>query len=184
MPQPNLTTGVIVVDHGSRRMESNLMLEEVARLFAARFSTEYSIVEAAHMELAGPSIESAYARCFERGATRIVIAPFFLAMGKHWTRDIPSLVSQAAMNFPGTSYQIAEPLGIDDLILDLLHKRLTQTAQPVLASGEPDARLADLDPTNRREQCTSCPFELKPDGSIFDKRTLVLPGTGGAESQA
>ena len=165
--------GIIVVDHGSRRMESNLMLEEVAKLFAIRFGSRFAIVEAAHMELSEPSIESAYRKCVSRGADRIIIAPFFLAMGKHWTRDIPSLVNQASILFPGTSYQIAEPLGIDDLILDLLHKRLTSTQQPIFQAGGVDERLADLEPTSRREQCTSCPFEVKPDGSITRKLSIV-----------
>jgi sirohydrochlorin ferrochelatase len=164
-----VTEGVIIVDHGSRRAESNHMLEEVAKLFGKRFVERYAIVEAAHMELAEPSIATAYAKCVERGADRIVIAPYFLGMGKHWTRDIPSLVHQAAADFPGTSYQIAEPLMIDDLILELLYKRLTQTKEPVLYSGESDPRLDDIEPTVRREQCTSCPFEVKVDGQIVRK---------------
>jgi sirohydrochlorin ferrochelatase len=107
-----------------------------------------------------------------RGATRIVVAPFFLSFGKHWTRDIPSLLQQAALDHPGTEYQLAEPLGIDDLILDLLHKRVAETTQPVLRSGEDDPRLAGLEPTSRREQCTSCPFKVQPDGTVLDTRTL------------
>jgi len=51
--------GIIIVDHGSRREESNQMLEEVARLFAARFKARYEIVEPAHMEISEPSIGAA-----------------------------------------------------------------------------------------------------------------------------
>ena len=43
--------GVIVVDHGSRRTESNEMLEELTRTSIAE-RLEYDIVEPAHMELA------------------------------------------------------------------------------------------------------------------------------------
>lgn len=118
-----MQTGIIIVDHGSRRDESNAMLERVARLFAERFSQRYSIVEPAHMEIAEPSIATAYARCVERGAERIVVCPFFLGPGKHWTQDIPRLTSEAAAKFPGTSYHVTPTLGTDDLILDLLDKR-------------------------------------------------------------
>ena len=118
-----MENGIIIVDHGSRREESNQMLEQLAELFSERFRQRFSIVEPAHMELAEPSIASAYARCVERGAQRMVVVPFFLGPGKHWTQDIPRLTAQAAERFPGTLYHVSPTLGIDDLILDLLAKR-------------------------------------------------------------
>jgi sirohydrochlorin ferrochelatase len=120
-----MQTGIIIVDHGSRRQESNAMLEELARLFAERFRARYGIVEAAHMEIAEPSIATAYARCVERGARRVVVCPFFLGPGKHWTGDIPRLTAEAAQKFPDTTYHVTPYMGIDDLILDLLDKRIT-----------------------------------------------------------
>lgn len=119
-----MKNGIIIVDHGSRRGESNAMLEEVARLFGERFRQMYEIVEPAHMELAEPSIASAYDRCVERGAQRIVVCPFFLGPGKHWTGDIPRLTAEAAAKHPSTAYHVTMPLGIDDLILELLAKRV------------------------------------------------------------
>lgn len=115
--------GIIVVDHGSRVAESNALLDRVAARFAERFGTRYGIVEPSHMEIATPSIADAYARCVSRGATHIIVCPFFLAPGKHWTQDIPGLAAEAAEAFPHTSHRVADPLGVDDLILDLLAKR-------------------------------------------------------------
>ncbi len=123
-----MTNGIIIVDHGSRRDESNRMLERVAELFAQRFGRRNPIVEPAHMELAEPSIATAYARCVERGAERVVVCPFFLGPGKHWTQDIPTLTAAAAAAFPHTRYHVAPTLGIDDLILDLLDKRASHCA--------------------------------------------------------
>jgi len=121
----SLRTGIIIVDHGSRRPESNQMLEEVAALFAQRFQERHEIVEPAHMELAEPSIATAFTRCVERGAQRVVVVPFFLGPGKHWTSDIPRLTAEAASRFPQTQFHVSPTLGIDDLILDLLEKRAT-----------------------------------------------------------
>jgi sirohydrochlorin ferrochelatase len=143
-----MTTAIIIVDHGSRRDESNRMLEEVAALFAQRFNESYGIVEPAHMELAEPSIATAYARCVERGAQRVIIAPFFLGPGKHWTSDIPRLVAEAASQFPQTCYHVTPTLGIDALILELLNKRVQGCVREAyrcdlcagtLRSGEPIA---------------------------------------------
>src|SRR5204862_111972 len=119
-----MRTAIIIVDHGSRREESNHMLEELAALFAKRFAQIYEIVEPAHMELAEPSIATAYDRCVKRGAQRVVVCPFFLGPGKHWTQDIPRLTAEAARTHPATQYHVTQTLGIDDLILDLLQKRI------------------------------------------------------------
>ncbi len=100
------------------------MLEEVARQFGKRFAERWNIVEAAHMELAEPSIGTAFGNCVRRGAKRVVVAPFFLGPGKHWTQDIPRLTAEAAGKHAGIAFHVAPTLGIDDLILDLLEKRL------------------------------------------------------------
>jgi sirohydrochlorin ferrochelatase len=191
-----MQTGIIIVDHGSRRAESNRMLEEVATLFARRFEALYDIVEPAHMELAEPSIATAYARCVERGATKVVVTPFFLGPGKHWTGDIPRLAAEAARNHPGTTYHVTMPLGIDDLILDLLNKRIQycanheyacESCRGTMRSGEPGvvvsaaaATPADLGhaagPTAGNGQCSSCPFTVHADGTITDKRAAAPVG--------
>jgi len=169
------TVGIIICDHGSRRAQSNDSLKHVAMLFADRFSEDCRIVEHAHMELAMPDIATAYASCVNKGAEHIVVLPLFLAKGKHWVRDIPSLTGQAAANFSGTTYQVAEPLGVDDLLLDLLKKRLDANDQPVLASGEADPRLKDTPATSRRIQCSACPFELnKETGEVCVKPGMVV----------
>ncbi|HZL37159.1 MAG TPA: CbiX/SirB N-terminal domain-containing protein [Tepidisphaeraceae bacterium] len=148
-----MQTGIIIVDHGSRREESNRMLEQLAGLFARRFAQKYEIVEPAHMELAEPSIATAYSRCAQRGAGRIVVVPFFLGPGKHWTQDIPSLTARAAQAFPATRYHVAPTLGIDDLILDLLEKRACHCESNAYAcdlctgtlrSGEPGMAVAEV----------------------------------------
>ncbi|GIW95905.1 MAG: hypothetical protein KatS3mg110_3946 [Pirellulaceae bacterium] len=116
---------VILVDHGSRIAESNELLHQMAERFKAY--TGLAHVEPAHMELAEPSIEAAYRRCVAAGAALILVAPFFLLPGKHWTEDIPRLVAEAARPFPHTTYRIAPPLGIDDLLVELLLRRLAQS---------------------------------------------------------
>jgi sirohydrochlorin ferrochelatase len=120
----DMSTGIVIVDHGSRREESNALLESVANMFAQRFAEQYAIVEPAHMELAEPSIATAFVRCVERGAKRVVICPYFLGPGKHWTQDIPRLTAEAAARFPGIQFHVTPTLGIDDLILELLNKRV------------------------------------------------------------
>ncbi len=60
----------MVVDHGSRRTESNESIEAFVRASADRLP--YPIVEPAHMELAEPSIATAFDRCVAAGAATVV----------------------------------------------------------------------------------------------------------------
>jgi sirohydrochlorin ferrochelatase len=169
-----MKTGIIIVDHGSRRSQSNELLEEVAVQFGKRFTELYDIVEPAHMEIAEPSIATAYAACVKRGATRIVVCPFFLGPGKHWTGDIPRLARDASANHPGTTYHVAMPLGLDDLILDLLAKRanfcadhnyLCESCRGTIRSGEVNVPLPESASHAHHDSgaqgaatCSTCPY--------------------------
>jgi len=128
--------GIIIVDHGSRSEDSNRLLEEVARRFATRYAENSLIVEPAHMELAEPSIAQAYERCVARGCHDIIVCPYFLGPGKHWQSDIPRLVQEAAQQFPETSWHVTAPLGVDDLILNLLAKRIGESLAFAVGEGK------------------------------------------------
>ncbi len=115
-------TAVVVVDHGSRRSSSNAMLEELVQRFADQ--SPFDIVEAAHMELAEPSIQTAFRRCVERGARKVVVLPYFLLPGRHWHEDIPRLTREAAAEHPGVAYLVASPIGLHPLMLGVMQARL------------------------------------------------------------
>ncbi len=119
---PNDAVGIVIVDHGSRRAASNEMLEA----FVQRFADEqpFALVEPAHMELAEPSIATAFARCVERGASRVVVCPYFLSPGKHWTQDIPELTAAAAADHPGTPYVVTAPIGLHPMMGQVIKSRL------------------------------------------------------------
>jgi sirohydrochlorin ferrochelatase len=114
--------GIILVDHGSRREASNLLLLDVVRDFAA--NSGYEIVEPAHMELAEPSIATAFARCVERGATTVIVYPYFLLPGRHWNEDIPRLAAAAAAQHPGVRYLVTAPFGLHPLMAEVMQQRI------------------------------------------------------------
>lgn len=116
-------TGIVIVDHGSRRPESNQMLEDFVEMFREAMH-HYPIVEPAHMELAEPSIATAFQRCVERGAKRVVVAPYFLAPGRHWHKDIPELAHEAAKAHPDVSYLVTAPIGLHPLMCELIASRV------------------------------------------------------------
>lgn len=125
---------VIIVDHGSRRKESNLMLNDFVTLF--RDKTGYPIVEPAHMELAEPSIKDAFRLCVQQGANRVIVSPFFLFPGRHWHQDIPSLTAEAAKEHPGVSYIITAPLGLHELLVDVVNDRIKHCLSHVAGDAD------------------------------------------------
>lgn len=115
---------LVLIDHGSRRSESNALLEEMATRVAGQLPEWH--VEAAHMELAEPSLADAVARCVEKGAREIVVVPFFLGPGRHVTEDIPRLVQEQREAHPDVSMRLTDCLAPDDLLATLVVARATE----------------------------------------------------------
>lgn len=131
--------GIVIVDHGSRRPASNKMLEEFVAAFEQ--GAEFDIVEPAHMELAEPSIPTAFGNCVRRGATRIIVCPYFLLPGKHWDQDIPEITAKAAEDFPGVPFVITAPIGLHPMMKQVIHSRINHC-------------LSHID--GHAEECESC----------------------------
>ena len=114
--------GVVIVDHGSKKKESNEQLVEFAALY--RSQSGMRVVEIAHMEIAEPTIEQAVASCVTQGVETIVIAPYFLSRGRHIQEDIPALVKAAEEKHRGVKIILADAIGIDPLMAQLIHNRV------------------------------------------------------------
>lgn len=122
---------VLLVDHGSRRAEANRTLDEVAELVRARRPDW--IVQVAHMELASPGIAEGLAACLAKGAHEVVVHPYFLAPGRHSTRDIPRMVREAAASHPGLGalrVRVSEPLGSHPALVDAILDRVDAPEDP------------------------------------------------------
>ncbi|MBW2522735.1 MAG: sirohydrochlorin cobaltochelatase [Deltaproteobacteria bacterium] len=118
---------LLLVDHGSRRQAANAQLEKIAALVRERW--EQGPVLIAHMELAQPSIDEAFAQCQQRGVRTVVVVPYFLTPGRHAQNDIPALVAAAADKHQ-VDHLVADVLGVDPLLAELVHLRATQALPP------------------------------------------------------
>ncbi len=127
--------GLIIVDHGSRRDESNRLLLDVVQQFVD--ATGATIVEPAHMELAEPSIATAFGRCVARGAKTVIVFPYFLLPGRHWNEDIPRLTAAAAKEHPGIRFLVTAPFGLHPLMAEVMQRRIEHCLAH--AAGDADA---------------------------------------------
>jgi sirohydrochlorin ferrochelatase len=127
--------GIVIVDHGSRRDEANRRHETFVSEW--RVARQLPNVQAAHMELAEPSIGTAIDACVSAGATTVVVAPYFLWPGNHWDRDIPALAAEACRRHPGVRHLVAAPLGPHPLLGDIVEQRIDHCLAHV-AGGAPE----------------------------------------------
>lgn len=116
---------LLIVAHGSSRKESN---EEIRRL-AARIHNnskpEFSEVRSAFLELSAPCIDSAVTELIEKGASEIIVFPYFLAAGTHVVNDIPELIKEEEEKHPQIFFRILPHLGglqgLSTLIINQVH---------------------------------------------------------------
>ncbi len=113
---------ILLIDHGSRHAAANALLDDVADQVRKR--TPDSIVEIAHLEIAEPNIAEGIDACVKRGATRIIVHPFFLGPGRHTSEDIPAQVERAAGRHSNVQIRISEPLGGHGALIDVILDRV------------------------------------------------------------
>jgi sirohydrochlorin ferrochelatase len=121
-PRSGGKRAVVLIDHGSKRPEANAVVERMAEL--VQQALPYDVVRYAHMESAGPTLAEAFAACVAAGAGEIVVHPYFLGPGRHTTDDIPRLVADAAARHPGLRARLADPLGADEKIVEVILERV------------------------------------------------------------
>ncbi len=127
-------TGLVLVDHGSRVEESNEMLLVMAEM--VRRAVPWPIVEPAHMELAEPSIATAFDSCVTAGAELVVVSPYFLLPGRHWSQDIPALAAEAAARHPSVRYMVAAPLGLHPQMAEVVRSRVAHCLAHIAGQAE------------------------------------------------
>jgi sirohydrochlorin ferrochelatase len=127
-----VATAVVLLGHGSRAPEARQYFLDLAD--AVRGPSGGDFVEAAFLELCGPSFPETVAACVARGAQRIAVVPVFLHPGRHLQRDVPRLVAEARAAYPTVEFVLAPHLGahpaVVPLVADLVHDALTLAPPP------------------------------------------------------
>jgi sirohydrochlorin ferrochelatase len=122
-------TGFIVFAHGSRIESANQSVRDVVERMAVSGN---HAVEAAFLELGKPDLSGATGRLIARGATEIVVIPYFLTLGTHLQRDLPRLVQEAARANGNIEMRSTSPLDGHPALLEALLDR----ASEAMSSGE------------------------------------------------
>jgi sirohydrochlorin ferrochelatase len=112
----------LLIAHGSREPSANADLHELAARLAA--AGQYPIVEACFLELAQPDIPTGGDRCVARGATRVLMVPYFLSAGVHLRRDLTAARDELSRRHPRVEFRLGSPLGPHPLLDALVAARI------------------------------------------------------------
>ena len=135
----SLETALLLIAHGSRHQPANDDLKAMANRLAEL--AEYPIVEPAFLELAEPDIAQGGTCCVERGATRVLMIPYFLAAGVHLLRDLTAARDALRGKYPDVDVQLGAPLGPHYLLDQLVLERANQLDRDGESRNLPSAKL-------------------------------------------
>jgi precorrin-8X/cobalt-precorrin-8 methylmutase len=117
--------GLILIGHGSKLPHNRENLEKLASMLRSR--GKFRTVEIAFMIRDTPTVNEAIDSAVEKGVSKIVLVPAFLAPGVHTTEDIPGLIGvkekEPQLKARGVELVYGEPLGSDERIADIMEEK-------------------------------------------------------------
>ena len=113
-----LMDAVILFSHGSLLCGAGESLDAHAERLRA-FGIAPS-VEVGYLNYSEPLFGDTVARCAAAGATRFIVAPYFLVPGYFVKVDLPRAVEAVQRDHPDLEFIICPPLGYDESLADAL----------------------------------------------------------------
>lgn len=119
---------ILLFSHGSVLCGAEHNLLELARRMRDR--GDAPIVEVGFLNYTAPSFEAAVAACLEQGASRIIVAPYFLVTGKFVVKDLPVEIETVRAAHPDTEFVIAGVIGFHEALADAILDSATAARTP------------------------------------------------------
>jgi len=120
-----LEVGLILIGHGSKLPHNQENLEKLAEILRKR--SKFKLVEIAFMIRNTPTIAESIDTLAQKGVSKIVLVPAFLAPGVHTTQEIPELIGvkekEPQLKALGIELVYGEPLGSDARIAEILEEK-------------------------------------------------------------
>lgn len=115
-------TVLLIVAHGSRQTTANTEVEGLACHMRDLAPRAFDEVTCAFLQMGTPSVADCIDGLVQRGASEVVLFPYFTAAGTHVCRDLPRLVREAENRYPSTTFRMIPHLaaipGLGRLIID------------------------------------------------------------------
>ena len=102
-------SAIILFAHGARAASWAAPFERLRGLTQAR--TPGVQVVLAFLELMTPRLPELVAQLVQSGVRDITVVPVFLGQGSHVLRDLPLMVEQLKIDYPGLAIKVVEAVG-------------------------------------------------------------------------
>lgn len=112
---------VLIVAHGSREKSAQQEFKRLVGKYRKRHPGWK--ISHAFLELAEPSIPQAL-ESLAVSSQEIQVLPLFLFVAKHVRKHIPEILAAFRKNHPKVKIKLAQPLGADEKLLDILDRRV------------------------------------------------------------
>ncbi len=119
---------IILFSHGSVLCGAGENLFALAREMEAR--GDAPVVEAGFLNYSKPTFEDAFARCVERGATKISVAPYFLVAGYFVGVALPPKIEAMRAQFPDVEVIVAQALKTHELLAQAILNCASRAQKP------------------------------------------------------
>ena len=113
-----MSRAIVLFGHGSRDPSWRASMDEVAARIRQRQGDVP--VTCAFLELQQPDLGTAVDAIVAQGATRVLVVPMFLGVGKHAREDFPRLLADLRTRHPEVQLDATAAVGEQAEVLDLL----------------------------------------------------------------
>lgn len=154
----------IIVMHGMRRGKQNQLLMEELEHVGKQVNGEFDVAFIESDELSLPQVIRKY---LAEGEHYFTIVPLLLFSGRHYLEDIPTIMKEMQLMFPGSiHYQIRQPLCYHPALTNWIQKRIdawkyqnnSNSAIVLIGHGSPFLTEPDDELNMLKEKCqTECP---------------------------
>ncbi|WP_078546813.1 sirohydrochlorin chelatase [Litchfieldia alkalitelluris] len=122
---------LLYICHGSRIPKASEEAKAFIEKCMEKLYATFPLQEACFLELAEPSIEEAFSRCVEKGATKISALPILLLTAGHAKSDIPEELIKMKQKYPQVTIQYGRPIGVHPQMIDIVSERIQDTGVAV-----------------------------------------------------
>jgi sirohydrochlorin ferrochelatase len=157
---------VILLGHGSRVPEAGKDMDRVAARLREKYG--FKLVEVCFMSRLGPHFPEVFEKCVNLGASKVLVIPYFLHSGLHLVLDLPEMLQEQVRRFPDVSVQMGRGFGFDEMLVDLVRKRIEETRtfkdvrqmelppKEMYPVPEGQCEFVPIPPDEKGERCSAC----------------------------
>jgi len=109
---------LLLFSHGSLLCGAGEALD--AHADRLRRTGTWDMVAVGYLNYSAPTFAETVAECAARGATQILVLPFFLVPGYFVTKSLPECLATARVAHPGLEFTVADAIGFDTGLADAL----------------------------------------------------------------